>query len=62
MKKIPKIIKSVFFGIFLVLNSCSNPDEEYIDIPTTPVVVDLTDVPYPKLSDTRAVFRNITGC
>ena len=50
MKKISKIIKSVFFGIFLVMNSCSNSDEEYIDAPV-PVVVDLTQVPYPKLSD-----------
>ncbi len=51
MKKIPKIITFVFFGIFLVMNSCSNSDEEYIDVPTTPVVADLTQVPYPRLSD-----------
>ncbi len=34
---------------FAVLTSCSDKDDEYT--PVSPVVVDLTQVPYPKLSD-----------
>jgi uncharacterized repeat protein (TIGR03806 family) len=46
-----KIVKFVFFGIFLAMTSCSTTEEEYTNVPTTPVVLDLTQVPYPKLSD-----------
>ncbi len=35
--------------IFTVFTSCSDKDDEYT--PVSPVVVDLTQVPYPKLSD-----------
>nr|WP_294776229.1 hypothetical protein [uncultured Flavobacterium sp.] len=35
--------------IFAVFTSCSDKDDEYT--PVSPVVVDLTQVPYPKLSD-----------
>ncbi|MFN3969147.1 hypothetical protein [Flavobacterium sp.] len=39
----------VLFLIFTVFTSCSDKDDEYT--PVSPVVVDLTQVPYPKLSD-----------
>jgi uncharacterized repeat protein (TIGR03806 family) len=39
-------ISVLFLSIFI---GCSNQDENYI--PVSPVVVDLTQVPYPKLSD-----------
>lgn len=37
------------FLVFTVFTSCSDKDDEYT--PVSPVVVDLTQVPYPKLSD-----------
>lgn len=48
--------KYLFLPLIIVLVyiiSCSKDDNEepYIPIPTSPVVVDLTQVPYPKLSD-----------
>lgn len=41
------------FGVLILLFSCNDDDrkEEYIPLPTSPVKVDLTQVPYPKLSD-----------
>ena len=39
----------VLFITFLSLVSCSDKDEQYIAV--SPVKVDLTLVPYPKLSD-----------
>jgi uncharacterized repeat protein (TIGR03806 family) len=35
----------------IFLSSCSSNDDEYIAIPVSPVVMDLSQVPYPKLSD-----------
>ena len=63
MKKISKIVTLACYGIFLVLVSCSSSEEEYITVPTTPVTVDLTQVPYPKLSDYHffeGELKNIT--
>ncbi|HLP64316.1 hypothetical protein [Flavobacterium sp.] len=49
MIKIQKITIGLVFGFLFFLLSCSSSDEEYIDLPN--VSVDLTQVPYPKLSD-----------
>ncbi|MES2863328.1 MAG: hypothetical protein V4666_04360 [Bacteroidota bacterium] len=48
-----KILSTLLLIIVFLLFSCNNDDtkEEYVDIPTSPVKVDLTQVPYPKLSD-----------
>ncbi|MFM7018923.1 hypothetical protein [Flavobacterium sp.] len=49
----PTINKYLFLfvgGCLLMLNSCSTKDD-YVSVPVSPVVVDLTQVPYPKLSD-----------
>ena len=47
-----KILTILLLNISLLLTSCNNEaEEEYNDIPTSPVIVDLTQVPYPKLSD-----------
>lgn len=49
----PSINKYLFLfvgGCLLMLNSCSTKDD-YVPVPVSPVVVDLTQVPYPKLSD-----------
>ena len=40
-----------------ILYSCSNSDEEEQYVPVSPVVVDLTQVPFPKLSD----YKFFTG-
>ena len=42
--------KLLFIGILLLLISCNSSDD-YTALPQTPVVIDLTQVPYPKLSD-----------
>jgi len=39
----------IIFSSFIIFISCSDNDEDYI--PVSPVTVDLTQVPYPKLSD-----------
>ena len=48
-----KILKNTlrffFYGFILCFISCNNSDEDYVD--QTPVIVDLSQVPYPKLSD-----------
>lgn len=50
MKKNKVLLLLVFFLIFTILHtSCTNQGDEYT--PVSPVVVDLTQVPYPKLSD-----------
>jgi uncharacterized repeat protein (TIGR03806 family) len=50
MKKNKLLFTLVFFLFFIIsLTSCSNQEDEYKAI--SPVVVDLTQVPYPKLSD-----------
>ena len=47
-----KILTILLLNISLLLTSCNNEtEEEYNAIPTSPVKVDLTQVPYPKLSD-----------
>ena len=50
-----KFIQSAFFSVFLIViflnTSCSSDDDQYIDIQQSPVVMDLTVIPYPKLSD-----------
>ncbi len=51
MKKICSIL---ILSILIAFYSCNNNDDnvpEYINIPTSPVTVDLTQIPYPKLSD-----------
>ena len=50
MKKNKLLFTLVFFLFFIIsLTSCSNQEDEYKAV--SPVVVDLTQVPYPKLSD-----------
>ena len=50
MKKNKVFFTLIFFLSFtLCLVSCSNQDNEYV--PVSPVLVDLTQVPYAKLSD-----------
>ena len=48
-----KLLNTLTFCILFLLFSCNNDDskQDYVDIPTSPVKVDLTQVPYPKLSD-----------
>ncbi len=48
-----KLLTTLTFCILFSLFSCNNDDskQDYVDIPTSPVKVDLTQVPYPKLSD-----------
>lgn len=43
--------------IFSIFTSCSDKDEDYT--PVSPVVVDLTQVPYPKLSDYKFFEGNM---
>lgn len=50
MKQLKRILFLLSFGVISILFSCSS-DDNYVDVPTSPVVVDLTQVPYPKLSD-----------
>ncbi len=43
---------TLFIATILIFLSCSDKEEEYVPVPqVSPVVVDLTQVPYPKLSD-----------
>ena len=50
-------MKKYYFYLFyistllIVFSSCSKTDEQQIYVPVSPVIVDLTKVPYPKLSD-----------
>lgn len=51
-----KKLYSIFFVVLLAFSSCSKSDEQYITIPNTATVnvnVDLTQVPFAKLSDYR---------
>lgn len=48
MRKYYLLSASLLLSFFIFI-SCSDSDDEYI--PVSPVVVDLTQVPYPKLSD-----------
>jgi uncharacterized repeat protein (TIGR03806 family) len=47
------LLKLTFLLSLITLISCNKDDasEEYIPVPVTPVIMDLTQVPYPKLSD-----------
>ena len=53
-----KAFQFIYCGIFLCFISCNNSDNDYIE--QSPVVVDLTQVPYPKLSD--YLFFEGEGC
>lgn len=44
------LLTVLFSALILIIYSCSK-DEEEVYVPVSPVVVDLTQVPYPKLSD-----------
>jgi len=50
-----KLLTLLTLSFLVFISSCNNDDEtkeeEYINIPTSPVKVDLTQVPYSKLSD-----------
>ena len=47
-----KILSILVFSIALLIISCNDEtEEEYNTLPTSPVKVDLTQIPYPKLSD-----------
>lgn len=50
LKKITSILR---ISLIILFYSCNNDDskEAYVPLPTSPVIVDLTQVPYPKLSD-----------
>lgn len=50
MKKNSTLLIAFLLTTFLFI-SCSDADDNYIPIPTSPVQVDLTTVPYQKLSD-----------
>jgi len=50
MKQLKRYRVLLFFGVLSILFSCSSSDD-YVPVPSSPVVVDLTQVPYPKLSD-----------
>ena len=43
------LLSFTIFLLFITFNACSDQENEYIAV--SPVVVDLTKVPYPKLSD-----------
>ena len=52
MKKNYLLGISLFIASIVIFVSCSDSDEEYVPLPqVSPVVVDLSQVPYPKLSD-----------
>lgn len=48
-----KLLHTLIISIVVSLFSCNNDDskQDYVDIPTSPVTVNLSQVPYPKLSD-----------
>jgi uncharacterized repeat protein (TIGR03806 family) len=48
MNKIYKLLSIVFL---FVIFSCSKSEEDYVPVEVSPVVMDLTQVPYPRLSD-----------
>ncbi len=53
MIKIQRIVCCALFGFLSLFTSCNSSEDSYIDIPVSPVVADLSQVPYPKLSDYR---------
>ncbi len=50
------VILMVVFG-FLSIGACSSDDDDYVPFAVSPVVMDLTQVPYPNLSD----YKFFTG-
>lgn len=55
-KNSASLIALAIFSVFVILSCSKSEDEFYIPVvvtpaPTSPVIVDLTTVPYPKLSD-----------
>ncbi len=46
-----KCFSFLLIGVGIFVAACSSNDESYTEIPQSPVVVDLTQVPYQKLSD-----------
>jgi uncharacterized repeat protein (TIGR03806 family) len=48
-----ELLHTLIISIVVSLFSCNNDDskQDYVDIPTSPVTVNLSQVPYPKLSD-----------
>jgi uncharacterized repeat protein (TIGR03806 family) len=46
-----KVYKLLSVAFCLIIISCSKSDDAYIPVEESPVVMDLTQVPYPKLSD-----------
>lgn len=58
--KFKHYLSAAFTIVYVTLISCSGNDEAYIPItPGSPVVVDLTQVPYPKLSDYKFFEGNM---
>lgn len=50
----------IYFLLLVILTACnSNESEEYIPLQTSPVVLNLENVPYPKLSDYKFFQGNI---
>jgi hypothetical protein len=63
MKKNYILLFSLVLSFSLLILSCTDLDDEEQYIPVSPVVVDLTQVPYPKLSDYKffeGVMKNQT--
>lgn len=57
MKKIKCIKNLLLVGVLCFLNSCNK--EDYTEVKVSPVVLDLTQVPYPKLSDYKFFEGNL---
>ena len=51
MNKKYLFLSLIFVLVYIISCSKDENEEQYIPVPTSPVVVDLTQVPYPKLSD-----------
>lgn len=56
-----KLLHTLIISIVVSLFSCNNDDskQDYVDIPTSPVTVNLSQVPYPKLSDYHFFNRDM---
>ena len=59
MKSKTLLLKFSLFLFVIVFNSCSSDDSDYVAIETSPVVLNLEDVPYPKLSDYKFFIGEI---
>ena len=47
-----KLLAFLTLSLLLLIYSCNSEDgSDYVEVPTSPVQVDLTQVPYSKLSD-----------